>query len=74
MRWRCAAGIFHRSAVLSRRTSALLHFPRIRWRSESHLGQQKQPAVPAPCLKNPPIQAVMEVVLDAGKELLNVLA
>src|ERR1700680_2658243 len=25
MRWRCAAGIFHRSAVLSRRTSALLH-------------------------------------------------
>jgi hypothetical protein len=25
MRWRCAAGIFHRSAVLSRRASALLH-------------------------------------------------
>src|SRR6266516_2325396 len=25
MRWRCAAGIFHRSAVFSRRTSALLH-------------------------------------------------
>src|SRR3974390_2992947 len=25
MRWRCAAGIFQRSAVLSRRTSALLH-------------------------------------------------
>src|SRR5580693_8841272 len=25
MRWRCAAGIFHRSAVLTRRTSALLH-------------------------------------------------
>src|SRR6202011_4044494 len=38
-------------------------FPRIRWRSESHLGQQKQPAVPAAYLKNPPIQAVMEVVL-----------
>src|SRR6516164_1602513 len=36
MRWRCAAGIFQRSAVLSRRTSALLHlaicFPRIRCR------------------------------------------
>src|SRR5271169_1914795 len=36
MRWRCAAGIFHRSAVFSRRTSALLHlticFPRIRLR------------------------------------------
>src|SRR4029077_19586785 len=36
MRWRCAAGIFHRSAVFSRRTSALLHLticlPRIRWR------------------------------------------
>jgi hypothetical protein len=36
MRWRCEAGIFHRNAVFSRRTSALLHlticFPRIRWR------------------------------------------
>jgi hypothetical protein len=36
MRWRCAAAIFQPSAVLSRRTSALLHlaicFPRIRWR------------------------------------------
>ena len=30
-------------------------------RSESHLGQQKQPAAPAAYLKNPPIQAVMEV-------------
>ncbi len=26
MRWRCAGGIFHRSAVSSLRTSALLHF------------------------------------------------
>jgi hypothetical protein len=25
MRWRCSGGIFHRSAVFSRRTSALLH-------------------------------------------------
>src|SRR6266481_236049 len=36
MRWRCGADIFHRNAVFSRRTSALLHlticFPRIRWR------------------------------------------
>src|SRR6516225_1299930 len=36
MRWRCGAGIFHRNAVFSRRTSALLHlticFPRIRRR------------------------------------------
>ena len=35
MRWRCAAGIFQRNAVFSRRTSALLHlticFSRIRW-------------------------------------------
>jgi hypothetical protein len=45
-------------------------FPRIRWRSESHLGKQKQPAVPAAYLKNPPIQAVMEVVLDAGLAIL----
>src|SRR6202011_5060081 len=43
-------------------------FPRIRWRSESHLGQQKQPAVPAAYLKNPPIQAVMEVVLGYFSE------
>ena len=49
MRWRCAAGIFHRSAVFSRRTSALLHlticFPRIRWRSESHFekDENRQP-------------------------------
>jgi hypothetical protein len=41
MRWRSAAGSFHRSAVFSRRPSALLHlticFPRIRWRSGSRL-------------------------------------
>src|ERR1700756_5866400 len=39
MRWRCAAGIFQRNAVFSRRTSALLHltvcFPRIRWRKRA---------------------------------------
>jgi transposase len=58
MRWRCIAGIFHRSAVLSRRTSALLHLtiwsPESDGASESHLGQQKQPAVYAAHLaKNP---------------------
>jgi hypothetical protein len=51
MRWRCTADIFHRSAVLSRRTSALLHLtiwsPESDGVSESHLGQPKQPAVPA---------------------------
>src|SRR5262245_29496678 len=58
MRWRCAAGIFHRSAVFSRRTSALLHLtiwsPESDGASESHLGQEKQPAVSADYLaKNP---------------------
>src|SRR5262245_34855289 len=58
MRWRCAAGIFHRSAVFSRRTSALLHLTI--WSSESdgasesRLGQEKQPAVPAAYLVKDP--------------------
>src|SRR6266702_4024035 len=69
MRWRCAAGIFHRSAVFSRRTSALLHLticpPRIRWPSESQLGGGKQRPqrfrrLPSEKIS---IQAVMEVVL-----------
>src|SRR5262245_19322925 len=58
MRWRCAAGIFHRSAVFSRRTSALLHLtiwsPESDGASESHLGQEKQPAVPAAYLVKDP--------------------
>ena len=64
MRWRCAAGIFHRSAVFSRRTSALLHLgirsPESDGPSESHLRnvensqQKRQPS---------PIQTVIEVVL-----------
>ena len=45
MRWRCAAGIFQRNAVFSRRTSALLHlticFPESDGASESHLGAEK---------------------------------
>src|ERR1700751_4611162 len=47
MRWRCAAGIFHRSAVFSRRTSALLHLtirsPESDGLSESHLKPGIQP-------------------------------
>src|SRR5262245_61424316 len=47
MRWRCAAGIFHRSAVFSRRTSAWLHLticfpPESDGPSESQLGDEKQ--------------------------------
>src|SRR6266487_2513944 len=75
MRWRCAAGIFHRSAVFSRRTSALLHLtiwpPRIRWPSESQLGGGKQ--LPQRFRRLPSekisIQAVMEVVSVLGQAL-----
>src|SRR6201997_5692459 len=67
MRWRCEAGIFHRNAVFSRRTSALLHLticsPESDGSSESHLNAEKQPvqavALPYP---NRPIHAVMEPV------------
>src|SRR6516164_5929067 len=67
MRWRCAAGIFHRSAVFSRRTSALLHLtirsPESDGSSESHLKRGIQPVQPA-SFQIAPIHAVMEVVLD----------
>src|SRR4249920_2624972 len=59
MRWRCAAGIFHRSAVFSRRTSALLHLTicssESDGSSESHLHAEKQPvqAVSLPCPNRP---------------------
>src|SRR6202011_2276519 len=46
-------------------------FPRIRWRSESHLGQQKQPAVPAAYLKNPrfkPLWRWYKLVRLSGRE------
>src|SRR5207249_2967314 len=47
MRLRFAAGIFPRSAVFSRRTSALLHLticsPESDGSSESHLNAEKQP-------------------------------
>src|SRR6516162_8016052 len=69
MRWRCAAGIFHRSAVFSRRTSALLHLtirsPESDGSSESHLKRGIQPVQPA-SLQIDPIHAVMEVVLEGA--------
>src|SRR5262249_26582544 len=67
MRWRCAAGIFQRNAVFSRRTSALLHlticFPRIRWRKRITPGAGKMPPY---YRQRTPIKAVMEAVLVAG--------
>src|SRR6516225_879561 len=72
MRWRCAAGIFHRSAVFSRRTSALLHlaicFPRIRWCKRITPWQRKTASQPAAALnlRQISIQTVMEVVLGEG--------
>src|ERR1700741_103428 len=70
MRWRCAAGIFHRSAVFSRRTSALLHLtirsPESDGPSESHLKRGIQPVQAVSCIiRIEPIHAVMELVLDA---------
>src|SRR4249920_2317926 len=67
MRWRCAAGIFHRSAVLSRRTSALLHlticFPESDGAANHTSGNKNNQQFPPLTSKIPPIQAVMEVVL-----------
>ena len=69
MRWRCAAGIFHRSAVFSRRTSALLHLticlPRIRWRKRITPRPRKtirQGSLRRLPTKKLSIQAVLEVV------------
>src|SRR5215467_11221870 len=65
MRWRCAAGIFQRNAVFSRRTSALLHlticFPRIRWRKRITPRARKIAPDYRPRI---PIQAVMEAVSE----------
>src|SRR5215472_6435413 len=67
MRWRCAAGIFQRNAVFSRRTSALLHlticFLRIRWRKRTTHRARKIAPDYRPRI---PIQAVMEAVLGSG--------
>jgi len=66
MRWRCAAGIFHRSAVLSRRTSALLHlticFPESDGAANHTSGNKNNQQFPLLTSKSS-IQAVMEVVL-----------
>src|SRR6516164_3551478 len=75
MRWSCAAGIFHRSTVFSRRTSALLHlaicFPRIRWCKRITPWQRKTASQPAAALnlRQISIQAVMEVVLDPNNKI-----
>src|SRR5271165_3373012 len=71
MRWRWAAGIFHRSAVLSRRTSALLHLticcPRIRpdGRANHTSAKKNKLAELAAVLtaRKLSIQPVMELVL-----------
>ena len=58
MRWRCAAGIFHRNAVFSRRTSALLHLPicspESDGTSESQLGTKKQLTQAVSYIRNHP--------------------
>src|SRR5262249_34261755 len=68
MRWRCAAGIFHRSAVFSRRTSAWLHlticFPPNQMAQANHSLGTKNNSPSSLCRLKSWIQAVIEVVLD----------
>src|SRR5262249_49612398 len=68
MRWRGAAGIFHRSAVFSRRTSALLHlticFPPNQMAQANHSLGTKNNSPSSLCRLKSSIQAVIEVVLD----------
>src|SRR5262245_21553811 len=68
MRWRCAAGIFHRSAVFSRRTSAWLHlticFPPNQMAQANHSLGTKNNSPSSLCRLKSSIQAVIEVVLD----------
>src|SRR4249920_3311203 len=80
MRWRCAAGIFHRSAVFSRRTSALLHLTicssESDGSSESHLHAEKQPvqAVSLPCPNRPDSRrygAGISISQERGPKLVN---
>src|SRR5262249_47522437 len=67
MRWRGAAGIFHRSAVFSRRTSALLHlticFPPNQMAQANHSLGTKNNSPSSLCRLKSSIQAVIEVVL-----------
>src|SRR5262245_57008902 len=66
MRWRCAAGIFHRSAVFSRRTSAWLHlticFPPNQMAQANHSLGTKNNSPSSLCRLKSSIQAVIEVV------------
>src|SRR5262244_766622 len=68
MRWRCAAGIFHRSAVFSRRTSAWLHlticFPPNQMAQANHSLGTKNNSPSSLCRLKSSIQAVIEVVLE----------
>src|SRR5215813_13834083 len=68
MRWRCAAGIFHRSAVFSRRTSAWLHlticFPPNQMAQANHSLGTKNNSPSSLCRLKSSIQAVIEVVLQ----------
>src|SRR5262244_2101002 len=67
MRWRGAAGIFHRSAVFSRRTSALLHlticFPPNQMAQANQSLGTKNNSPSSLCRLKSSIQAVIEVVL-----------
>src|SRR5215510_4527901 len=74
MRWRGAAGIFHRSAVFSRRTSALLHlticFPPNQMAQANHTLGTKNNSPSSLCRLKSSIQAVIEVVSEhVGKDI-----
>src|SRR5215469_11931102 len=67
MRWRCAAGIFYRNAVFSRRTSALLHFaisvpPNQMAQANHSFGAETSRVLTA---FQTSIQAVMELVITS---------
>ncbi len=66
--WRCAAGIFQRNAVFSRRTSALPHlticFPELDGEANHTSGQERIPTSPWRLPTKTSIQAVMEMVSD----------
>src|SRR5262245_29609440 len=73
MRWRCAAGIFHRSAVFSRRTSALLHlticFPPNQMAQANHSLGTKNNSPSSLCRLKSSIQAVIEVVSEISDDM-----
>src|SRR6478672_625444 len=75
MRSRCVDGSFHRSAVLSRRTSALLHLTirssRIRWLQRITPQIPKTTPTASPVI-NTPIHAVLEPVSVGLNEAVHV--